>query len=363
MKWSWKIARISGIDVKIHLTFLLLIAWIGYSYWIAQKSVIAVVNGILFIALLFLFVVLHEFGHALAARKFGIATTDITLLPIGGVARIEKMPKEPKQELWVALAGPLVNLFLAIALYAGLFLTNGISNISQVTLTNGSLLARLAGVNLSLALFNLIPAFPMDGGRVLRALLGTRMSYAKATQTAATFGQGFALVFGIIGLFSNPFFLFIALFVWIGAGQESSSVQVSESIGGIPVRQAMITNFQSLSPAQRISDAVTAILSGYQQDFPVMNGSQLVGVLTRPAILQTIANEGTTVNITSVMESNFAIVNADDTLDSAMEKLQACSCASIPVLEQDRLVGLVTRENIGEYLMIQSALKRSKATV
>jgi len=363
MKWSFKIARIAGIDVKIHSTFLLLVAWIGFSYWISQKSIIAVLNGIIFILLLFLFVILHEFGHALAARKYGIATKDITLLPIGGVARIEKMPKEPRQELQVALAGPLVNFILAFLLYSWLFISNGFPNISQLSLTGGSLLERLAFVNLSLFLFNLIPAFPMDGGRVLRAILATKMDYARATQTAATFGQGFALIFGIIGLFSNPFFLFIALFVWIGAGQESSSVQIKESIGGIPVRQAMVTNFQTLSPVQRISEAVTAILSGYQQDFPVLNGSEMVGILTRPAIMQAIAREGTTVNIASVMERSFVSVNSDEMLDVVMGKLQTCGCTSVPVFEHGALIGLITMENMGEFLMIQSAMKRSKIRI
>ncbi|PKN88646.1 MAG: site-2 protease family protein [Chloroflexi bacterium HGW-Chloroflexi-8] len=360
MKWSFKIARIAGIDVRIHSTFLLLIAWIGFSYWISQKSIVAVLNGILFILLLFFFVILHEFGHALAARKFGIATKDITLLPIGGVARIEKMPKEPRQELRVALAGPLVNLVLAVILFFWLFISNGLPSISQLSLTGGSLLERLAFVNLSLFLFNLIPAFPMDGGRVLRALLATKMDYARATQTAATFGQGFALIFGIIGLFSNPFFLFIALFVWIGAGQESSSVQIKESIGGIPVRQAMVTNFQTLSPTQRISDAITAILSGYQQDFPILNGDQMVGILTRPAIMQAIAREGATINIASVMEKNFVSVNSDEMLDVVMGKLQTCGCTSVPVFENGALIGLITMENMGEFLMIQSAMKRAK---
>ena len=209
MKWSWKIAKIAGIDVKIHSTFFLLIFWIGFSYWMTEKSISAVINGIVFILLLFLFVILHEFGHALAARKFGISTQDITILPIGGVARIEKMPKDPRQELWVALAGPLVNLVFAILLFTWIFISNGFIGFSQISITGGTLLERLAFVNLSLMLFNLIPAFPMDGGRALRALLARKMDYARATQIAANFGQGFALIFGIIGLFSNPIYLLL----------------------------------------------------------------------------------------------------------------------------------------------------------
>ena len=362
MKWSWKIARIAGIDVFIHSTFFLLIIWIGFSYWLTQNSLNAVINGIVFILLLFLIVLLHEFGHALAARKFGVATRDITLLPIGGLARLERMPKEPKQELWVALAGPLVNFVLAIVFFGWLFLTNGLEGIFNTTVTEGTLIQRLAIVNLTLLLFNLIPAFPMDGGRVLRAFLAMRMEYTRATQAAATIGQGFALFFGLIGILTNPMLLFIAFFVWIGATQESSSVMVREAITGIPIRRAMLTQFQTLDYNQRLSDAVDAILTGYQQEFPIMKGDEMVGILTRSALVQGLAKDGPTANIASVMDKNFITADADEMLERVSERLQTCGCHSVPVFENDRLVGLVTMDNIGEFLMIQSALKRSSAS-
>ncbi len=362
MKWSWKIARIAGIDVFIHSTFFLLIIWIGFSYWLTQNTISAVLNGVVFILLLFFFVLLHEFGHALAARKYGITTRDITLLPIGGLARLERMPKEPKQELWVALAGPLVNFVLAILLFGWLFLTGGLAGIVNTTVTEGSLIQRLAIVNLTLLLFNLIPAFPMDGGRVLRAFLAMRMEYTRATQAAATIGQGFALLFGLIGILTNPMLLFIAFFVWIGASQESSSVQVREAISGIPIRRAMLTQFQTLDYNQRLSDAVDAILTGYQQEFPVMKGDEMVGVLTRSALVQGLAKDGPTANIVSVMDESFITADANEMLERVSERLQSCGCHSVPVFENDRLVGLVTMDNIGEFLMIQSALKRSAAS-
>lgn len=361
MKWSWKIARIAGIDVFIHSTFFLLIIWIGFSYWLTQNTISAVLNGVVFILLLFFFVLLHEFGHALAARKYGITTRDITLLPIGGLARLERMPKEPKQELWVALAGPLVNFVLAILLFGWLLLTNGLGGIVNTTVTEGSLIQRLAIVNLTLLLFNLIPAFPMDGGRVLRAFLAMRMEYTQATQAAATIGQGFALLFGLIGILTNPMLLFIAFFVWIGASQESSSVQVREAISGIPIRRAMLTQFQTLDYNQRLSDAVDAILTGYQQEFPVMKGDEMVGILTRSALVRGLEKDGPTANIAGVMDENFITADANDMLERVSERLQNCGCHSVPVFENDRLVGLVTMDNIGEFLMIQSALKRSSA--
>ena len=175
MKWQWKIGRFFDIDVYMHATFLLLIGWVGISHWLDQQSWTAVLSGIAFILLLFLFVVMHEYGHALTARKFGIKTRDITLYPIGGVARLERMPEKPIEELWVALAGPAVNVVLAVGLFGWLFVTNTLEPLSGLTVSSGSLIERLAVVNLSLVLFNLIPAFPMDGGRVLRAALAMRM--------------------------------------------------------------------------------------------------------------------------------------------------------------------------------------------
>ncbi len=359
MKWSWKVARIAGIDVFIHSTFLILIAWIGFSYWITQRSLIAVANGVIFILLLFLIVLMHEFGHSLAAKKFGISTRDITLLPIGGLSRLERMPKVPKHELWVALAGPLVNVVLAAIFFVWLYLTGGLSNITNTTVVEGTLLQRVAYANMILLLFNLIPAFPMDGGRVLRAFLAMRMEYTQATQTAATIGQGFALIFGLVGLLFNPFLIFIAFFVWIGASQESSSVQVKEALSGIPIKRAMLTQFQTLDYNQRLSDAADAILTGYQQEFPVMKGDEMVGILTRSALVKGLAKDGPTANIASAMDKSFVTADANEMLEIVSERLQDCGCHTVPIFDNEQLVGLVTMENIGEFLMIQSAIKRS----
>src|SRR5215208_1533328 len=190
MKWQWKLGTLAGIDVFVHATFLLLIGWVGYSYWLEHGTLAKVAEGILFILALFLCVVLHEYGHALTARKYGIKTRDITLYPIGGVARLERMPEKPIEELWVALMGPAVNLVIAAVLFAYLYISGGLVPMNELAVTSGSFLARLMTVNISLVLFNLIPAFPMDGGRVLRALLAMRMEYVRATQIAANIGQG-----------------------------------------------------------------------------------------------------------------------------------------------------------------------------
>src|SRR5215204_1525984 len=256
MKWQWKLGRFAGIDVFVHATFLILIGWVGYSQWLENQNWSEVINGIVFILALFLCVVLHEYGHALTARKYGIKTRDITLYPIGGVARLERMPDKPIEELWVALMGPAVNLVIAAGLFAYLYATNNLVSINGLTIASGSFLERLMAVNISLVVFNLIPAFPMDGGRILRAILALRLEYVRATQIAASIGQGMALLFGFLGLIGSPTLLFIAFFVWIGASQEANAAQVKNSVSGIPITRAMLTDFKTLSPRDNLSQVV-----------------------------------------------------------------------------------------------------------
>ena len=361
MKWSWKLGRFAGIDVYIHATFLLLIGFVGFSYWQQEKTYSAVLSGIGFILALFLCVVLHEYGHALTARRYGITTRDITLYPIGGVARLERMPDDPRQELRVALAGPAVNVLIAAVLLAWLFFTGALPSVASLSVTSGTFLERLMLVNATLALFNLIPAFPMDGGRVLRALLATRLEYTQATHIAAVIGQGVAVVFGFIGLFSNPFLVFIALFVWIGAEQEASMVRMKTSLGGIPVSRAMVTEFHTLEASHPLSRAVEYILVGSQHDFPVLDGGQVVGILTRQDLMKALAQRGEDFPVSSIMSREFRSVDSYDMLESAFASMQACQCHTMPVTHAGQLVGLLTMENVGEFLAIQAALKPSRA--
>jgi Zn-dependent protease/predicted transcriptional regulator len=356
MKWSWKIGEVSGIGVYVHATFLLLLGWVALSHWMEGRSLAFVAAGVGFILLLFTCVVLHEFGHALTAKKFGIKTRDITLLPIGGVARLERMPEDPKQELWVALAGPAVNVVIAGVLFIVLQFTGGMQSLSTLSVTRGPFLERLLIVNISLVLFNILPAFPMDGGRIVRALLAMRMDYMKATQIAAGLGQGMAFLFGFIGLFSNPFLVFIALFVWIGAAQEASMVQMRSALGGIPVSRAMLSDFRTLAPNDPLARAAKLILEGSQQDFPVMNEGEVVGLLTRSRLLVALAQQGQETLVSEVMERNFEAVDSSDMLETAFARLQNCQCPMLPVKHANQLVGLVTTENIGEFIMIQGAL-------
>jgi Zn-dependent protease/predicted transcriptional regulator len=356
MKWSWKIGEFAGIGVYMHATFLLLIGWIGLINWLEDRTLAAVLGGVGFILALFLCVVLHEFGHALMARKYGIPTRDITLLPIGGVARLERMPDKPVQELWVALAGPAVNVVVAALLFGWLAFSSALQPLGQLSVTGGPFLERLMMVNVLLVGFNMIPAFPMDGGRVLRALLAMRIEYTRATQVAASVGQGLAFVFGFIGLFSNPFLLFIAFFVWIGAAQEARMVQMKSSLEGIPISRVMLTDFRTLSPQDRLSRAVDLILSGSQQEFPVVEDGSVVGVLTQRDLLMALPQQGQEALVSDVMQREFENADSYEMLDNVFTRLQACECHTVPVTHQDKLVGLITMDNVGEFLRIQAAL-------
>ena len=357
MKWQWRLGRFAGIDVYVHATFLLLIGWVGYNYWREFQDWGRVFIGILFILALFICVVLHEYGHALTARKYGIKTRDITLYPIGGVARLERMPDRPIEELWVALAGPAVNLVIAGILFLYLVLTNSLTPITSMSLAGGSFLERLMTVNVFLAVFNLIPAFPMDGGRVLRALLALKLDYVQATQIAATIGQGIALLFGFIGLFTNSFLVFIALFVWIGAAQEASTVQVRHSLGGIPITRAMQTDFQVLSPSDTLARVVELILAGSQQDFPVIENGRVVGILDRDTFISALSKNGQNTSVAEVMHRNVPEIDSHDMVEKALTRLQESGAKTLPVTHAGKLVGLITAENITEFLMIRSALR------
>jgi Zn-dependent protease len=360
--WSLKLGEVAGIRVQVHFTFLIFMAWIVLSGLIAGKSQQVVLANAAFMLGLFGCVVLHEFGHALTAKRYGIRTKDITLLPIGGVARLERMPDDPRQELWVALAGPAVNVVIAVALWTWLYVTRGGFTLAGVDVAAGSFAERILLVNISLVVFNMLPAFPMDGGRVVRALLARRMEYTRATQIAASLGQGMALLFGIIGFFYNPMLMFIALFVWIGAAQESSMVLMKSALGGIPVSAAMMTTFETVAPGDTLEHVSRLILSGSQQDFPVLDGNQVVGVVTRSGLLKALAQKDD-LAVSEIMHRDVAAADASDMLESALQRLQTSGCPTLPVVHNQKLVGLLTAENLGEFVMIKNARGGRKAVV
>ncbi len=357
MRWSIRIGRFAGTEVKLHVTFLLMLVFFAV-YFYSRGGRADMVANILFLLLLFLCVLLHEFGHAIAARAYGIRTPDITLLPIGGVARLERMPEKPSQELVVALAGPAVNVMITIGLIGALSFGPPLELADPDQLLN-ELPLQLLLVNVTLVLFNLLPAFPMDGGRVLRALLAIRLPYARATQIAATVGQGMAFLFGLAGLiWANPFLLFIAFFVYVGASQEATLANMRQLSTGLPVESAMVTNIEVLRENDSLDRAVQTLLAGSQVEFPVLDTTGAVsGILTRRTLIRALRERGPEATVSSVMQRDIPSVLAHTPFDEAFRLMQQCACPALPVVTRDgRLVGLITPENVGELMMVYSAL-------
>ena len=362
MKWSWRIGTIAGIGVYVHATFVIILAWVGFIHWSLDHTLVQAVQGILFVLLLFGIVVLHELGHALTARRFGIQTRDIILLPIGGVARLERMPEDPRQEFLVAIAGPAVNVVLAGVLLAVVVPVWGVAELVPLNMMEGNVLARLVWVNIFLVLFNMLPAFPMDGGRVVRSVLALRLDYVQATNIAATIGQGMAFFIGFLGLLVlNPFLLFIALFVWMGASEESSMVQMKSALGGIPISNAMITDFEVLRADEPLQAAVDHIIAGFQHDFPVMDEQgEVAGVLVRKDLFKALSEIGENGRVADAMHTNFETAEPSEMLEGVFMRLQNCDCHTMPVIRGGELVGLITTENLGEFIMVQSALREAR---
>jgi Zn-dependent protease/CBS domain-containing protein len=355
MRWSLTIARIAGTAIRIHITFLIFLAWIAFVYYQSGGPDVAV-RGLVFILLIFLSVLLHELGHVAMARRFGIQTPDITLLPIGGVARLQRMPGKPTQEIAVALAGPAVNVLIAAAI---VLLTPARLNFGEsLAAAPGpvAMLSRLATVNVWLVLFNLLPAFPMDGGRVLRALIAMRTPYARATRIAAGVGQAFAFLFGFLGLFGNPILIFIALFLYLGASQEAAFAGLKDVSHWLSVSDAMVTEFSVLSPRATVADAVDTLLRTSQHEFPVADESGRVrGMLTRDDILRALQTRGPDAQVEDVMRRDVPLLQETASIEDAFEKMQESDCPALPVVDsRQRLVGILTVENVGELMMIRS---------
>ncbi|GAA0601185.1 site-2 protease family protein [Craurococcus roseus] len=356
MSWSFPIGTVKGTVIRIHLTFVLFLVWIGLSHY-TQGGQRAAFEGVLFISLLFLCVLLHEFGHVFAARRYGVQTPDITLLPIGGVARLERIPEKPAEELVVALAGPAVNVVIAALLFLVLGGFPSMDDGAQVQNPGVGMLERLAWVNITLVVFNLIPAFPMDGGRVLRALLAARLGYARGTRIAAGVGQGVAFALGLLGLFGNPLLIFIALFVYMGAAAEASAAQMRDAGRGMIASDAAETRFESLSTAATVEDAVECLLRTSQHDFPVVDGGGgLRGVVTRDDMIRALREHGPDTPVLEVMRHGVPVLHHRQPLDEALRVMQEGRHPAVGIVDAaGRLVGLITPENVGELMMVQAA--------
>lgn len=356
MKWAWRVARVAGIDVRIHVTFLALLAWIAWVSYASTGTAAGALDGVLLICVVFAIVVLHELGHALTARRFGIKTRDITLLPIGGVASLERMPDEPRQELLVAIAGPAVNFALAL-IFAIVAAASGLALRPDAELGAAPLLVRLIWINLAIGLFNLLPAFPMDGGRALRALLAMRVSDIRATRIAAGLGQALALALGILGLFFNPVLVFIALFLWMGASGEARLAEAKFVAHGVPVAAAMVHELEAISPELPVAVPLRRVLETFQHDFPVIADGRVVGMLGREAMLRALAADGPEVLVREVMRADPKLVHPSDNLDDAFLQVMAAGEALPVVDDRGRLVGMLTSDSVGEFLLVREALQ------
>ena len=356
MAWSLRIATIGGTQVRIHITFALLLIWIWTTHYLVGGTTAAWM-GVVYILAVFVCVLLHEFGHVFAARYFGIRTLNITLLPIGGLARMERMPDKPAQELVIAIAGPLVNVAIAILLIAYLNGNVGIEDLEQFGDPRASLVARLAAVNIFLVVFNMIPAFPMDGGRVLRALLAFRIRWARATQIAANIGQGFAFVLGFIGLFSNPILVFIAIFVYLAAAAEAQNAQIREIASSIVVDDVMVTEFARLPGSATVADAIDALLATTQHEFPVIDRNEsLKGLVTRDDMLRALREKGPDAPVSDVMRTDIPTIHYRSSLEDGFRLMQDNTAPVVAVLDgAGQLIGILTHETIGEMMMVRSA--------
>ena len=384
MRWAIRLGRIAGTEVRIHLTFFLLLAWLamagfqegareaidkGHPESAQAAGLHQALNVTLLVCLIFLCVLLHEFGHAFAARRCGIRTPDITLFPFGGVARIERMPENPRQEIFIALAGPAVNVVIAGVLWIALAISGRIVRPDHLGIA-GSLAIEVLSVNVMLLLFNLIPAFPMDGGRVLRAALTMKLGHARATRIAAQIGQAIAVMLGFVGAFGfsplgmppSPMLILVAVFVFMAAANEAGAAQMQSVTRGMSVSAAMVTEFKSLPRNASLGEASEVLLHISQHEFPVTDpDGTLRGIFTRSELVAALRESGPDISVLGVMREDFPIVHPRTPFDEAFQMMQQAATTVLPVTDEEgRLVGLFTMENIGEMLMVRSAIAQSR---
>ncbi|MCB0588061.1 MAG: site-2 protease family protein [Phaeodactylibacter sp.] len=368
MTWSLKIVRIAGINVYLHWTFLILLAWIFIASISAGQNAGEAFMGVVSVLALFACVVLHELGHALTARRFDIQTQRITLLPIGGLAMLEKMPEDPRQELLVALAGPAVNVVIAGLLFGYMALTGQevftlISNIwkdsSQIQLGQ-YFIPYLLLINVVLFAFNLIPAFPMDGGRVLRALLSMRYGRAQATSIAARIGQFLAIIFVFMGFIGNLFLIFIGLFIYLGATGEASQETQRSLLSRLRVRDVLMHQYTPLHAWETIGRAVEILLDGQEKEFIVTEDNQIIGTISRDDIIKGLQMLGREERIKRIVNQDWIRLSADMELNEAYEQMSRKKLSICPVYDESgALLGVLNQENILEAVMVESAREGS----
>ncbi|MFQ5942211.1 MAG: site-2 protease family protein [Anaerolineales bacterium] len=353
--------KVRGIQLRMHFTFplILVLAAIQFAL-ITGRGLTGAVFGVVVTTILFVIVVLHELGHSVAAQSYGIQVKQIVLLPIGGLAQLGRMPEKPSQELVISAAGPLVNFALGAVLAVfglayGLDLGLQLAIRLPVGITVGAVFSYIFAANLFLGLFNLLPAFPMDGGRILRALLAMRLDYSRATTLAVTIGQGMAALMGLWGFFNGGFFLvLIALFIFGAARQEGRQAQLRRALGDVTVRDAYSRHVRSLTPRSTLREAIGLTMSSIQSHFPVRDGERLLGILTPSRLAEALRKAGPDALATKFMRTDLEPVSPDEKLYVAQQLLGEAETEALPVVERERFLGLVTVRDVSKVYRLAS---------
>lgn len=359
MRWSFPVGTLFGIPVRVHYTFVLLLAFI----WYVESTMLGPRAGllaVLFWILIFGCVLLHEFGHSLVAKSYGLTIVSIVLLPIGGVSQIVEIPRDPTKEVAITIAGPIVNFLISASLLAAGKLMDPSLQFSTISLESGSLVVNLFWANIMLGLFNIVPAYPMDGGRILRGMIAMKREYLEATRLAADVGKLFAIGFIILGFFYNWWLILIGIFIFSGASSEAEAAALSSSLSKVPVRQLMITDFRTISPEEPLTAVVEKSLHTFQNDFPVVSNGQFVGILTRSAVIESLHHRLHESKVEEIARKVFPKILPDETAADALSTMRASRVTVAPVEKDGALLGIITLEKLLEASDIFSKGKSSE---
>ena len=353
-RWSWSFGSIAGIPIRVHVTLIFLLVWVAFGYWVRGVGPSVTAAGVALVVSVFVIVLLHELTHALMARRFGVGTRDILLLPIGGIASLERIPERPRQEIAIALVGPIFNLVLAAALWGVLALAGGDPDVRATTSLGEAIIAQLIWINVALAAFNLLPAFPLDGGRALRALLSIWMGRETATRTAAGLGKVLAAALAVFGLFFNPWLVLIAAVIWIGAREEVVLMQIREAIAGVPARAAMLRKFESVGADQPLAAAAAIAMETGADAIPIVDHGRPIGVLTQRDLALGIDTVGPAAPVASAPHHEALVVSPDEPLEQVLDRLQTDPDAVAVVVDETGPIGVLTPEQLGRYVALHA---------
>lgn len=347
MRWSIPVGKLFGIPIRVHLTFLLLLAFIWYVEASSQGAGVGFYSLVFWI-LIFICVLLHELGHSLVAQSYGLTIASIVLLPIGGVSQINEIPRDPIKEVAITVAGPAVNFLLAaIILLFGKMVFPSLQ-FSVISLQSGSMIVDLFWANILLGLFNIVPAYPMDGGRILRGLIAMKREYIEATKLAADIGKAFAIAFIIAGFFYNWWLILIGIFVFSGASSEVEATVLSTTLEKIRASDLMVTDFRTISPQEPLTAVVEKSLHTFQNDFPVVEDGRFVGILTRSSVIESLHHRLHDTLVKDIAKKDFPTILPDASAADALTAMRTSHVTVAPVERDGTLYGIITIEKLLE---------------